>query len=212
MKGIFITDEGTDGAGKSTQIKLLTEYLSQKGYSVVLTREPGGTQIGEKIRDLILDSSNTAMTNETEALLYAAARAQHVAEKIIPALKDGKVVICDRFIDSSFVYQGFARKLGVNFIQQINETALNRLQPELTLYFDLSPEVGIGRKKNMQELDRMERESAPFHQRVYDGYQKLAEEYPERIKKIDADRSIGEVHQAVVAEIDQLLAKRRKDV
>ncbi|MBS4959835.1 MAG: dTMP kinase [Clostridiales bacterium] len=212
MKGIFITAEGTDGAGKSTQIKLLTEYLSQKGYSVVLTREPGGTQIGEKIRDLILDSSNTAMTNETEALLYAAARAQHVAEKIIPALKDGKVVICDRFIDSSFVYQGFARKLGVNFIQQINETALNRLQPELTLYFDLSPEVGIGRKKNMQELDRMERESAMFHQRVYDGYQKLAEEYPERIKKIDADRSIGEVHQAVVAEIDQLLAKRRKDV
>ena len=212
MKGIFITAEGTDGAGKSTQIKLLTEYLSQKGYSVVLTREPGGTQIGEKIRDLILDSSNTAMTNETEALLYAAARAQHVAEKIIPALKDGKVVICDRFIDSSFVYQGFARKLGVNFIQQINETALNRLQPELTLYFDLSPELGIGRKKNMQELDRMERESAMFHQRVYDGYQKLAEEYPERIKKIDADRSIGEVHQAVVAEIDQLLAKRRKDV
>lgn len=205
MRGKFITIEGTDGSGKSTQIELLMDYLRKKGADVIFTREPGGTQISEKIREIILDVDNSEMTGITEALLYAAARSQHVEEKIIPALEAGKIIICDRFVDSSIAYQGAARGLGAEKIMGINEAALHGIMPDMTLFFDLSPENGILRKKNERALDRLEKEKMDFHEKVYEGYKNLCKKYPERIKPIDADRSIDEVHSEVIEVIDGLL-------
>lgn len=205
MRGKFITIEGTDGSGKSTQIELLMDYLRKKGADVIFTREPGGTQISEKIREIILDVDNSEMTGITEALLYAAARSQHVEEKIIPALEEGKIIICDRFVDSSIAYQGAARGLGAEKIMGINEAALHGIMPDMTLFFDLSPEKGILRKKNERALDRLEKEKMDFHEKVYEGYKNLCKKYPERIKPIDADRSIDEVHSEVIEVIDGLL-------
>jgi dTMP kinase len=205
MRGKFITIEGTDGSGKSTQIELLMDYLRKKGADVIFTREPGGTQISEKIREIILDVDNSEMTGITEALLYAAARSQHVEEKIIPALEAGKIIICDRFVDSSIAYQGAARGLGAEKIMGINEAALHGIMPDMTLFFDLSPEKGILRKKNERALDRLEKEKMDFHEKVYEGYKNLCKKYPERIKPIDADRSIDEVHSEVIEVIDGLL-------
>lgn len=205
MRGKFITIEGTDGSGKSTQIELLMDYLRKKGADVIFTREPGGTQISEKIREIILDVDNSEMTGITEALLYAAARSQHVEEKIIPALEAGKIIICDRFVDSSIAYQGAARGLGAEKIMGINEAALHGIMPDMTLFFDLSPEKGILRKKNERALDRLEKEKMDFHEKVYEGYKNLCKKYPERIKPIDADRSIDEVHSEVIVVIDGLL-------
>lgn len=205
MRGKFITIEGTDGSGKSTQIELLMDYLRKKGADVIFTREPGGTQISEKIREIILDVDNSEMTGITEALLYAAARSQHVEEKIILALEAGKIIICDRFVDSSIAYQGAARGLGAEKIMGINEAALHGIMPDMTLFFDLSPEKGILRKKNERALDRLEKEKMDFHEKVYEGYKNLCKKYPERIKPIDADRSIDEVHSEVIEVIDGLL-------
>ncbi len=205
MRGKFITIEGTDGSGKSTQIELLMDYLRKKGADVIFTREPGGTQISEKIREIILDVDNSEMTGITEALLYAAARSQHVEEKIIPAIEAGKIIICDRFVDSSIAYQGAARGLGAEKIMGINEAALHGIMPDMTLFFDLSPEKGILRKKNERALDRLEKEKMDFHEKVYEGYKNLCKKYPERIKPIDADRSIDEVHSEVIEVIDGLL-------
>ena len=205
MRGKFITIEGTDGSGKSTQIELLMDYLRKKGADVIFTREPGGTQISEKIREIILDVDNSEMTGITEALLYAAARSQHVEEKIIPALEARKIIICDRFVDSSIAYQGAARGLGAEKIMGINEAALHGIMPDMTLFFDLSPEKGILRKKNERALDRLEKEKMDFHEKVYEGYKNLCKKYPERIKPIDADRSIDEVHSEVIEVIDGLL-------
>ena len=204
MRGKFITIEGTDGSGKSTQIGLLMDYLNKKGVDVLFTREPGGTPIGEKIREIILDVNNREMAPETEALLYAA-RSQHVREKIIPAVEAGKIVICDRFVDSSLAYQGAARGMGMETIMEMNRAALGGVMPDLTVFFDLSPEKGILRKKNERTLDRLEEEKIDFHKRVYDGYKQLCEKYPERIKAIDADRSVEEVHLEVREVIDGLL-------
>lgn len=205
MNGKFITIEGTDGVGKTTQIKLLTEYLQQKGYEVLLTREPGGTPISEKIRGLLLDVELSEMTDVTEALLYVAARVQHLQEKILPALKLGKVVICDRFVDSSIAYQGYGRQLSFTYIQQLNEMAIGTIEPDLTFFLDLPPEMGIARKGKDTALDRIEYEKMEFHKRVYGGYQMLCIAYPERIKRIDASKDIPSVHQAIVAELDSLL-------
>lgn len=205
MRGKFITIEGTDGSGKSTQIELLMDYLKKKGADVIFTREPGGTQISEKIREIILDVNNTEMTGITEALLYAAARSQHVEEKIIPALEEGKIIICDRFVDSSIAYQGAARGIGAERIMEINREALHGIMPDMTLFFDLPPEKGILRKKNERELDRLEKEKMDFHVKVYEGYRALCSQYPERICPIDADRSIEEVHAEVIDVIDGLL-------
>ena len=181
------------------------DYLRKKGADVIFTREPGGTQISEKIREIILDVDNSEMTGITEALLYAAARSQHVEEKIIPALEAGKIIICDRFVDSSIAYQGAARGLGAEKIMGINEAALHGIMPDMTLFFDLSPEKGILRKKNERALDRLEKEKMDFHEKVYEGYKNLCKKYPERIKPIDADRSIDEVHSEVIEVIDGLL-------
>lgn len=208
MKGCFITVEGTDGSGKSTQIELLMRYLNEKGLDIVFSREPGGTEISEKIREIILDINNDKMTGTTEALLYAAARSQHVEEKIIPALEEGKIVICDRFVDSSIAYQGAARNLGADVIMQMNSFALHGLMPDMTLFFDLSPEKGILRKKNERALDRLEAEKLDFHKRVYEGYRMLCKMYPDRIVPIDADRSVETVHKDVVEAIDRLLKEK----
>lgn len=205
MAGIFISMEGPDGAGKTTQIELLKAYLEKKGYEILITREPGGTKISEAIRSIILDRSNLEMDYMTEALLYASARAQLVAEVIKPAISAGKAVISDRFVDSSAVYQGMARGLGVENIYKINEFAIQDMMPQLTIHLDLPASVGIMRKKNQAELDRMELEKAEFHEKVAEGYRQLAKMSPERIYTIDATLPVEEIHKLILAKLEELL-------
>lgn len=198
MKGLFITIEGSDGAGKSTQIELLKKYFKRQDKDIVITREPGGTEISEKIRDIILDNNNTAMADTTEALLYAASRAQHVHQKIIPALKEDKVVICDRFVHSSLVYQGIGRGLGIEEVRAVNDFGIEGIRPDITLFFDISPEVALKRKTKDNKGDRLENEKIDFHQRVYNGYKKLIDKYPEEFNVIDATKSINEMHKDII--------------
>ncbi len=198
MKGLFITIEGMDGSGKTTQINRLKDYFEEKGQHVVITREPGGTVISEVIRDLILDIRYQEMEPVTEALLYAASRAQHVRELVVPNLKEGHIVICDRFVDSSMVYQGFARKLGDENIRMINHFATDGLEPDVTFFLDLEHRKGMDRKKNQQELDRLEAEKEQFHQFVREGYHRLVNENSHRMIGIDASKSIEDVHQAIL--------------
>ena len=200
-RGLFITFEGPDGSGKTTQIKKLEQFLQESGRKTILTREPGGTAIGEKIRTVILDPSTPEMNPIAEALLYAASRAQHTAELILPALAEGTTVICDRYMDSSIAYQGFGRKLGEP-VRLINEFAVMGLVPDLTFLLLIDPERG--RSRISGELDRLELEKASYHQDVYEGYGKLAEAHPQRIVRIDGDREIEEIH----AEILETLKKR----
>ncbi|MEW9123687.1 MAG: dTMP kinase [Thermotaleaceae bacterium] len=201
MRGLFITMEGPDGSGKSTQIEKLAHYLKYKGYEVIVTREPGGTRIGEKIRKLILDKENTEMDRVTEALLYAASRAQHVAEVIAPSVQAGKVVICDRFVDSSIVYQGIGRALGIEVVEKINQIAIKNIFPHITFLFKLCPEIGLARKTQQGEKDRLEQETLDFHQRVFEGYQQLEALYPQRIVAIDASKSIEDIHQQMIERV-----------
>ncbi len=184
MKGKFITIEGCEGSGKSTQLKLLSERLKKQGIPHIVTREPGGSEIAEHIRSVILNGKNTAMCDECEALLYAAARAQHLRERVAPALADGTLVLCDRYVDSSLAYQGYARGLGMEFIRQINCFALEEYMPDLTLFLDISPANAFARKHGADKNDRMEALGLPFHQKVYQGYLQLAERFP-RIVKVD---------------------------
>lgn len=204
-KGIFITMEGPDGAGKSTQIDLLKKYLEDKGYNILLTRDPGGNDISEAIRGIILNKDFTEMGYMTELLLYASARAQLVKENIKPALEAGTAVIADRFVDSSAVYQGIGRGLGVDTVYKVNEFALQGIMPDMTILMDLDAEVGLARKKNQAELDRMERESVDFHKKVVAGYRDLADRYPERILKVDAALQVQEIHDIIVANIEKKL-------
>lgn len=204
-KGIFITMEGPDGAGKSTQIDLLKKYLEDKGYSILLTRDPGGNDISEAIRGIILNKDFTEMGYMTELLLYASARAQLVKENIKPALEAGTAVIADRFVDSSAVYQGIGRGLGIDTVYKVNEFALQGIMPDMTILMDLDAEVGLARKKNQAELDRMERESVDFHKKVVAGYRDLADRYPERILKVDAALQVQEIHDIIVANIEKKL-------
>ncbi len=192
-KGLFITMEGPDGSGKSTQIALLKEYLEEEGYEVLITREPGGTVISEAIREIILNKEYTEMSSVTEMLLYASARAQLIAELVGPAIDNGKAVISDRFVDSSLVYQGMARGLGVDTVYEVNKLAIGKYMPDVTFLLDLPAEVGISRKKDQKELDRMELESLDFHRKVAEGYRQMAEKFPERIKTIDATLPIDEI-------------------
>ncbi|MBO4725833.1 MAG: dTMP kinase [Firmicutes bacterium] len=201
-KGLFISVEGPDGSGKSTQIDLLKKYIEDRGRTVVFTREPGGTPIGEKIRTIILDPENTEMDYLTEAMLYAASRAQHVHEVIRPALKRGDVVICDRFVDSSIAYQGFGRELG-QVVAIINSFAISECVPDVTLLFKLDPTVGISRIK--REQDRLEMEDLEFHKRVYEGYLEVEKANPERVVGIDAGRDIEEIHKEIIDKIGKLL-------
>ena len=202
MEGIFITMEGPDGSGKTTQIDLLKKYLEKKGYDIVIAREPGGTVIGEAIRKIILNPEYEEMGHMTELLLYASARAQLVNQVIKPALTEGKAVICDRFVESSAVYQGIGRGLGVDTVYEVNNYALGDVQPKLTIFMYLDAEEGIKRKKEQAELDRMEKENLSFHKRVVDGYRQLARLYPERIVPIDATLPIDTIHSMIVEEVE----------
>ncbi|MDE6025136.1 MAG: dTMP kinase [Lachnospiraceae bacterium] len=205
MKNKFISMEGPDGSGKTTQIELLKEYLEKKGYEILVTREPGGTKISEAVRNIILDKSYVEMDYMTEALLYAAARAQLVAEVIKPALDEGKFVISDRFVDSSAVYQGMARGLGVEAVYKINEFAIQNVMPDITVHLDLPAAVGITRKKNQAELDRMELETLSFHESVADGYRELAKMSPDRIYTIDATQSAEDIHKLILKKLESML-------
>ncbi|WP_285769121.1 dTMP kinase [Peribacillus sp. SI8-4] len=191
----LISFEGGEGSGKSTVLRLLSNLLIPKGYNVVCTREPGGIEIAEQIRNVVLDKKNTAMDAKTEALLYAAARRQHLVEKIVPELEKDNIVLCDRFIDSSLTYQGHARGLGVKDIFDINQFAIEGYMPDLTLYLDVSPEIGLSRisKDNQREINRLDLESLDFHNKVREGYQELVSKFPERIKLIDAEKEIDTV-------------------
>ncbi len=207
-RGIFITMEGPDGSGKSTQIDLLKEYLESAGYDVLITREPGGNRISEAIREIILNSEYTEMSPVTEMMLYASARAQLIAEVIGPAIESGKAVISDRFVDSSLVYQGMARGLGVETVYEINKVAIGEYMPQLTIMLDLPAEVGISRKKDQKELDRMELESLEFHKKVAAGYREMAERFPERIKRIDATLPIEEIYDIIKGSVEGLLSSK----
>jgi dTMP kinase len=204
-RGVFITIEGTDGSGKTTQIKLMEAYLKQKGLDVVLTREPGGTKISEDIRSLILDVNNSEMGRTTEMLLYASARAQLVSEVIKPAISAGKMVICDRFVDSSYVYQGFGRGIEAKTIEDVNRAALDGLEPDITFFFDINPEIALTRRIASTGADRIESEKMEFHLNVYSGYKKLALLYPTRIKAIDSNRGVEDIFKDVQNWLDKLI-------
>lgn len=197
MKGLFIVIEGPDACGKTTQIEKLKNYLSENQKEVILTREPGGTEISEKIRKLILDPKNENMKDETEALLYAASRAQHYLEKIKPAVESGKVVICDRFVHSSLVYQGYARKLGIQKVKEINDFALNGYSPDVILYFDIDYDEAQERLISRGNLDRLEKASEEFHRDIYRGYKKVFKEVSQNVEVIDARKNIEEVFNVV---------------
>ncbi|MCM3021470.1 dTMP kinase [Priestia megaterium] len=207
MSGTFITFEGPEGAGKTTIIHMVQQKLIQEGYNIVLTREPGGIRIAEQIREIILNPSNTEMDARTEALLYAAARRQHLVEKVIPELNKGNIVLCDRFIDSSLAYQGNARGIGVEDIFAINQFAIEQMMPQATLYFDIEPEVGLERinKGRKDEINRLDLESLDFHYKVRDGYLSLLSEFPERIRRIDANQSIEKVCEEAYKQIKLIL-------
>ena len=192
---MFITFEGPDGSGKSTVIKEIYQRLVNEKYNILLTREPGGTPIAEKIRNVILDNENTALDPRAEALLYAASRRQHLVEKIWPALKEGKIVLCDRYLDSSLAYQGGGRDLGVENILNINLFATENTFPDLTLFFNVSPEVGLSRvsQDKKRVADRLDNESSNFHDKVYDTFIELTKKYKDRIVVIDASLPWDEV-------------------
>lgn len=203
MKGIFIVLEGPDGSGKSTMARRIGDYYKNKGREIEFTREPGGTKISEKIRDIILDNNNTEMNYRTEALLYAAARAQLVSEKIKPWLNEGKIVISERYVYSSLVYQGIGRGLGVDEVKKINDFAIDGLQPDMVLFLDVNPEKGLKRKRNINGGDRLENEHVSFHKEVYEGYKKLVEYFPE-IKVINAERTIDEIFKEIKGIINSI--------
>jgi dTMP kinase len=206
MKGIFVTFEGPDGSGKTTQVNLLKEYFNSLGYNVLITREPGGTPISEKIRDLILDPENKEMGAVCEALLYAAARAQHMHELIIPALDMGKMVICDRFVDSSIVYQGYARGLGEEMVEIINGYAIQGRTPDRTFLITIPPETGIERKNSDGALDRLEQEDIQFHKKVFEGYNRLKGKY-DRILHIDGTQDINKIQGIIRQDINKIIKK-----
>ncbi|MFG6117426.1 dTMP kinase [Halobacillus sp. MO56] len=213
MKGLFITFEGGEGAGKTSVLQALSKELHQKGYDVLATREPGGIEIAEKIRQIILDPAHTAMDGRTEALLYAAARRQHLVEKVLPALKQGKIVLCDRFVDSSLAYQGHARGLGIEEVFQINQFAIENCMPDVTLFFDISPEEGLQRiaANKGREQNRLDLENLDFHQSVYEAYQILIRKFPERIHVIDASQSFETVQKDVLAKLHSYLPNSNGD-
>lgn len=202
---MFITFEGGEGTGKTTLIALVKKELESKGYNVILTREPGGSGslFAESIRQLVLDPKYTNVNPYTEALLYAASRAQHLDEVILPALKNKTIVLCDRYLDSSLAYQAFARELGLDFILNINKYALDHL-PNLTFYIDLDPEIGLKRIKGRDKIDRLDQEKLTFHQKVRSGYLELAKKFDDRIMTIDGDQSIDNIAKIM---LDSIMSK-----
>ncbi|WP_242224233.1 dTMP kinase [Bacillus cereus group sp. BfR-BA-01380] len=206
MKGLFVTIEGPEGSGKSTLITKLLPYFEEKKQKVVATREPGGIAISEEIRTILHKKEHTMMEARTEALLYAAARRQHLVEKVMPALEDNYIVICDRFIDSSLAYQGYARGLGVDKVFEINRFATEDCMPDITIYLDIEPEVGLARirKDDNREVNRLDLESMEFHKRVREGYLQLVNRFADRIVVVNADQPM----EAVVEEVTQLIEQK----
>jgi len=207
MAGFFITFEGIEGSGKSTQMKLLTKKLKKMNYEVLFTKEPGGTKIGKKIRQILLDPIHHQMDDRTEILLYAADRSQHVVEKIIPAVEDGKIVISDRYIDSNIAYQGHGRRLDMKMVREINEWVIRDYWPDLTILLDLDVREGLKRARDLtpdKTGDRLERELIDFHKRVRDSYLKMADK-EERFKIIDASRPPEEIFQDVLKAVKEEL-------
>lgn len=204
-KGIFITIEGGEGAGKSSLIEKLAHTMLERGHKPIVTREPGGIPIAEKIRSVILDTEHVNMDARTEALLYAAARRQHLVEKVLPALEQGHIVLCDRFIDSSLAYQGFARGLGMEDVWSINEFAIQGAMPQLTIYMDISPEEGLSRiaRAAEREVNRLDLENHSFHEKVREGYKQLVKRHSDRIVQINAEQSPDEVFHDVLEAIDR---------
>ncbi len=198
MKGIFISFEGIEGTGKTIQSRLLFEYLTKNGYKVILTEEPGGTQIGLKIRKMLLSVEHKEMTPIAELLLYNASRVQHIKEVILPAIDKGAVVITDRFTDSTVAYQGYGRGIDLNLINSIEKIVTAGLQPHITILLDLDVEVGLKRNKSINKTDRLELEDIEFHKRVRSGYLEIASKEPERIKLINASDGIEEIHRKIV--------------
>ena len=194
LSGKFITFEGPEGSGKSTVMKAVEAFLQNEGYEIVTTREPGGIKIAEDIREIILSKDNTMMSAKTEALLFAASRNQHLEEKVIPALNEGKIILCDRFVDSSLAYQGYARGLGVDEIFTINKFAIGETMPDVTIFIDVPPEVGLKRVfSNTRKVDRLDLETKEFHQKVYEGYHRLAKRFDNRFVIIDGTNPVETV-------------------
>lgn len=207
-QGIFITFEGVEGCGKSTQIALLNQYLTAKGYDVVLTREPGGTSIAEQIRTILLNPANTAMTPTAELFLYEAARAQHIGELIRPALDAGKIVLCDRFADSTTAYQGAGRGIDPAQLEKLHEWTTGGLRPHLTLLLDLPVEQGLARAAQHKDTDRLERENIEFHQRVREAFWAVAQRDPFRVKIINGAASPEEVAAEIHPFVTKVLERR----
>ena len=207
MNGLFITLEGGDGAGKSTQMRNIESFFTEKGFTVRHTREPGGPRISEKLREILLDTENTEMEPVTEMLIYAAARAQHVREVVVPALERGEIVLCDRFVDSSIAYQAYGRNLG-DMVAEVNRYATGGLKPDITIWLDIDPETGKKRASGDKGPDRLDLEPADFHGRVREGYKAIAEAEPERFKRIDATGTVDEIKEKICRCLEDLCEER----
>ncbi len=211
MKGLFITFEGCEGSGKTSLINRLVAYLENEGIKVYKTREPGGSKIAEDIRNVILDVNNTNMDSITEALLYAASRRQHLVEKVIPYVEDGYVVICDRYLDSSLAYQGYARGIGIDKVYDINVAATNGMMPDLTIYIDLEPSIGLARiQNNNREQNRLDLEKMSFHKKVYEGYDIVRKRFSDRIKTVDGNQTREKVLEDTIKIINPYLERMMK--
>lgn len=212
-QGFFLTVEGCEGAGKSSIVDLIRDDLESRGHDAVTTREPGGIEISEQIRAVILDPMNIRMDGKTEALLYAAARRQHLVEKVIPALKSGTSIVCDRFIDSSLAYQGYARGLGMDEVWQINAFAIGDVLPDLTIYLDVEPETGLKRIHDHEnrEINRLDLESLSFHSKVREGYLALTERYPNRMVTVNANQDKPDVMRDVKQVLDRFFQTRGEE-
>ena len=210
---LFVTIEGPEGSGKTTIGKKIVEKLINEGYEVIYTREPGGIEIAEQIRKVILDVNNTNMDPRTEALLYAASRRQHLIEKIVPAINSNKIIICDRFVDSSLAYQGHARKLGIDNVYEINKFAIDTLMPDLTLLFDIDPKVGLDRinANKLREVNRLDLEQLEFHSSVREGFLIIQEREPNRIKKVNANQSIEDVFNDAYTLIEKAIKEKHEN-
>ena len=205
MNGKLIVFEGPDGSGKTTILKKINERLKDSGHPIMLVREPGGTSISEKIREIIIDNDNEEMDAKTECLLFAASRAQLVEEKIRPALEEGKIVLCDRFVLSSLLYQGIGRALGVEEVKKINNFATGGIKPDLTIFFNIDYKTALIRKRSNFTADRLESEDFDFHKKIFDAYLDLAKRYKDDIKQVDASQSIKQVSNDVLELIESLL-------
>ena len=207
MSGLFITLEGIEGSGKSTQLAYVVEHLKKKNKDVVCTREPGGTMVGEKIRNILLDKNLPSMNIETELMLMCAARVEHVKSVIEPALNQGKYVVCDRFFDATYAYQGFGRGINIDRIDELREFSIGNLQPDMTLLLDVTLDVSVSRVDARGERDRFENEKLAFYEKIRSGYLEMAKKQPARVKIIDATKSISDVQSSIKQYIDNLIEK-----